>query len=222
MVRATVIPWNALDPRRPCYTCGAAPSGSFNDGSPRYSCSHPATTTSEICEAIAEPFDPFPRIRLTPAEVERVRRLAEKTSVRGWTGRFEPRGETRLDVDMRGFGAELAAARALGLKWSATVYSRSKARSKPPDLGEAIEVKHSKWSDGPLYVYPNEPRDRIHVLVIGRIPEYRIAGWIRAGDARRPEFWHEPPEVRAAAWAVPQEALAGLPVPADFLKELRT
>jgi hypothetical protein len=34
--------WNVNDPRRGCYTCGQAPIGTFNDGSPRYpaSCDH--------------------------------------------------------------------------------------------------------------------------------------------------------------------------------------
>ena len=30
--------WDARDPKRPCYTCGARPIGQFSDGSPRYNC----------------------------------------------------------------------------------------------------------------------------------------------------------------------------------------
>jgi hypothetical protein len=34
--------WDPADPHRTCYSCGAQPTGSFNDGSPSYGIDHPS------------------------------------------------------------------------------------------------------------------------------------------------------------------------------------
>jgi hypothetical protein len=135
---------------------------------------------------------------------------------RGWQMYFDPgTGESRLDVNIRGFAAEIAAARMTGLPLNEGVLTATYRRSqKPADIGRRVEVRSSL---GPfLYGYRNDPITRCMALVTGdRFGPFEFQGWIEARDLQRPEHWKQPPQVRYAAWVVPANRLQPLPLPAD-------
>jgi hypothetical protein len=57
-----------------------------------------------------------------------------------------------------------------------------------PDVGDNIEVRWTKNSNGHLLVFPKDPDERSVVLVIGSIPKFILCGWVYAVDAKRPEY----------------------------------
>jgi hypothetical protein len=53
------------------------------------------------------------------------------------------------------------------------------------EVGGRIEVRATEHQDGHLLVYPSDRDDAWFVLAIGHFPEFRIAGCIKALDAKR-------------------------------------
>jgi hypothetical protein len=58
------------------------------------------------------------------------------------------------------------------------------------DVGNAIEVKWSKYHDGHLIVYEYDRISDIAVLVTGKSPAYVIKGWIPVAVAQKPRYRH--------------------------------
>jgi hypothetical protein len=81
-------------------------------------------------------------------------------------------------------GAELAVARFLGVDWPATVDTFRAA-----DIGSNIEVRLSpRRSDTKVRL---DDRASLRIVgVTGTLPEYTIMGWIRAFDAKQPQWKH--------------------------------
>ena len=46
------------------------------------------------------------------------------------------------------------------------------------DVGAAIEVKWTSYDSGSLIIYESDRNSDVAVLVVGKCPKYRIAGWI--------------------------------------------
>ena len=56
------------------------------------------------------------------------------------------------------------------------------------DVGNNLEIRHSKHDFGSLIIYPNDRDEDVAILVVGKSPTYRIAGWIPIKMARRPRY----------------------------------
>lgn len=100
---------------------------------------------------------------------------------------------------------ELAARKYLGMPMRLPV-NQFKAES---DLPGGLEVRtRSRWDDA-LIVRPNDPPDRIYVLVVaGALPgEYRIVGSILGSAARNPAWLVPGRNGWSDAWFVPQSHL---------------
>lgn len=95
--------------------------------------------------------------------------------------------------------AELCVARYLGLDFDVEA-SQGKRYA---DVGKGIEVRWTKYVGGSLIVYPNDRDTDVAVLVVGKSPDYYIAGWIPVSFARRARFKNP----RQDSWWVDQASL---------------
>lgn len=157
------------------------------------------------------------RYTLTAAEMQEARQRAERIVAddtrAGWKMKFDPgSGEDRLAVNVRGFAAEIAAARVTGLHWNDEFLADGYAGTdKRPDLGRRTEVRNALRANGRLFSYQNDRDEWDYLLVTGAGPEFVVAGWMPGAELRRADHWREPPEVRLAAYAVEQRQLRPLP-----------
>jgi len=183
------IGWRLYDPRRVCYTCGRPRTNSFQDGSPKYS---PETCLHEALYDGNPTLDMTPASvtdTLTPAEIVRVRQRAEEIMridhERGWSMKHEPPpGETELDVKIRGYAAELVAAKVTGLSLNWDYLPKDYVRAKKrPDIGRRTEVRNTKV----LRSYPGEAKSFVYLWVTGRVPTFTVTGWIEGVDLMVPE-----------------------------------
>lgn len=205
--------WDQYDPLRPCYTCGSSPTHYFDreKNEPAYGCDHPPI--------LGHPDDPpYYRwsTRGTAQEWDRAYRRAAKiikeNDERGWKSKFIP-GEGELKAKARGIMAEIIAARLTGLDHNLTYLRSGYRRSKKKaDIGGNVEVRNTKYHDGDLALYDNDPDDRIALLVTGVDP-FVIRGWIRVKHGRKRELYRAKPE--PGRWLVPQSMLHPMPLPDD-------
>jgi hypothetical protein len=71
------------------------------------------------------------------------------------------------------------------------------------DVGKGIEVKWTSYINGSLIIYPNDRVDDVAVLVVGRSPEYFIAGWLPVKMAMQKHFKNSQQE----SWWIGQDNL---------------
>ena len=82
--------------------------------------------------------------------------------------------------------AELIVARYFGLDYDA----RQNNGKHHADVGQGLEVKWTKYESGHLIIYPNDRDSDVAVMVVGKSPSYRIAGWIPVQFAKRAKYKH--------------------------------
>jgi hypothetical protein len=205
-----------------CATCGASPVGIFRDGSPRYAgaCDHPPLRADEAHASFTPYAPPFAVVHLSDEEVAMAHARAESIvatdSERGWRMKFNPRGESRLQVNERGFAAELAASRATGLKLNWTKLGKGyRSRDKLPDIGERVEVRNARRGNGRLVAHPGERKDWAYLLVTGEGRTFVVVGWMEGRALIVPARWEEPPKVQYNGYFAAQHDLHPLPLPAD-------
>ena len=85
-------------------------------------------------------------------------------------------------------GSELAVAKYFQLTDFKPTHSTFKSSA---DVGQRLEVKWTKWKDGHLVVHSSDRDSDIAVLVVGRSPEYYLAGWIPVQSAKIKRFYRE-------------------------------
>lgn len=84
-------------------------------------------------------------------------------------------------------GAEIAVAKYFGLIGFDPSMSKFKSTA---DVGSAIEVKWTRYDGGSLIVYDGDRNSDVAVLVVGKCPKYRIAGWIPVSIAKKDRYRH--------------------------------
>ena len=84
-------------------------------------------------------------------------------------------------------GAEIAVASYFGMIGFDPAMSRFKQTA---DVGAAIEVKWTHYDSGSLIIYESDRNNDVAVLVVGKCPKYRIAGWIPVSIAKRDRYRH--------------------------------
>ena len=58
------------------------------------------------------------------------------------------------------------------------------------DVGQALEIKWTHWSDGQLIVHEYDRNQDIAILVTGQYPYYSIRGWIPVAMAKKDKYRH--------------------------------
>lgn len=170
----------------PCATCGAPATSTFNDGSPRWGADHPPHPP--IRGSGPSPWESL-RITLDEAEQKDAAKVAKTVAGRYRAGKvasmkYVPAGGRTIgDVNLQGFGAEVAVAR-----WSGLVWNRGNRRK--PDVGTDVEVRCVRRADGMLAMYDYDKGSRRFVLAIGSFPTYQIVGWIPGRDGMKARYWH--------------------------------
>jgi hypothetical protein len=149
-------------------------------------------------------------VTLNPVEAEVASVVGTARARNSRKSGFEDRShitaeEERLATDINGAAAELAASKATGLRWLMS------CSGEPGDLEGEVEVRCTSHEHGGLIVRERDRDGRIVLLVVGKIPTFRIVGWKRTEEARREEFrWRE-------SWLVPQARLT--PFTASKIRE---
>lgn len=181
-----------------CATCGAAPVGTYNDGSPRFpaSCDHPPL----VADAASTLVDPYGRVIV---ELDAFEMLAGQACGQK---RFEQSRRRKLRDKL--FTPDLAANEvgALGeaafSKWIGRPFECTTGRFRgAPDVA-GCQVKTRTRGTYELIVHEDDPGRTPVVLVVASPPRFWIRGWILARDAKRDE-WRKNPDGRREAWFVP-------------------
>lgn len=144
-------------------------------------------------------------VRLSPGEI---RMAAEMGITRQISNLLKNRPDAHgcpanvgWQVHIEGCLGEMALAKHLDLFWGGNFENLD-----ADDVGR-YQVRTSDRHNNRLIIHPSDPDDRAFVLVTGVAPEYRIHGWIRAGDAKRDEWWADPSRKNRPAYFVPQDSL---------------
>jgi hypothetical protein len=111
---------------------------------------------------------------------------------------------------IEGAGGEAAVGRATGSYWAGTVNTFKQGG----DVGRK-QVRTRSGETYDLIVRDDDPDDAPFFLVTGRLPNFKVWGWIWGRDAKRPE-WRKAYGDRPAAFFVPKEALTPL---ADYRED---
>jgi hypothetical protein len=199
-----------------CAGCGSPPTGPLEErlGLARGECAS--------CERskIFVTRDASVAVTLSPEELaaaqSRAARVVRMDTRAGWRVKFDTGHETRLGINERGFGAEIAASRATGLAWNDAYLNTSTYRgNKPPDIGARVEVRNALSRVGELWCRSDERRDFVYLLVTGGLPSFRVVGWLEGDDLKVHSRWRTPPAVKYAGYFASQADLHTLPLPVD-------
>jgi hypothetical protein len=112
----------------------------------------------------------------------------------------------RWEVHIEGAAAELVVAKALNIYWDSYAEDLGKIKA---DVGGVIEVRQTFREEGSLICQKKDHEQGKHdvpfVLVVGKIPTFRIVGWAHGWSVMVPEFWRK--NIRDPAWLMPQKHL---------------
>ncbi len=180
-----------------CATCGAAPVGTYNDGSPRFSvtCDHPPIMGD------IEMIDPYGRVieTLDAAEMAEAYDCGKLRFDRAQRRKAQDHfNEPSLASHVRGAQGERAFAKWAGVPWECTV---GQYGGKPDVAGCQIRAVSSPKLL--CKIRENDP-DRIPVVSIveNGTERFWIRGWILARDGRRLGKKSDPGNRNAEAWFV--------------------
>lgn len=130
---------------------------------------------------------------------------------RGLHGRHGAGEDLEISIGLHLIGAagEIAVAKALGVYWPPSV-----GTFKAPDLGSEVQVRTRTNDKHDLIIRPEDSDDDFFVLAVGRLPVFRIVGWIYGAYAKR-ECWIQMHGGRPPAFFVPQSALTTINEPME-------
>lgn len=148
-------------------------------------------------------------ISLTPAELACASTVAAlrhySATLRGARDGHGLKRQLDASCHYDGACAEVAAAKALGIYWPASVNSY-----KDADLAPDWQVRGRSRHDYELIVRPDDADEHRYVLVTGVAPKLVVRGWMWGREAKREE-WLKGHGGRPAAYFVPTEVLRRLP-----------
>ena len=133
------------------------------------------------------------KMQLTPDEELTCMLAAIKLTAESTKGTDNPQ---RYQKQLGTFEYLVESAEAIGSEWVVAKYFNlpfdpyeNKFKVKA-DVGNAIEVRWTKYVTGQLIVHEYDRPTDIAVLVTGQSPHYFIAGWIPVAMAQRPKYRH--------------------------------
>lgn len=140
---------------------------------------------------------------LTPAEIMMAAQAGIMRQVENIKTKAEPYyGASNVadwQLHIEGCLGEFALAKYLNVWWG------GKGKKRGTDVF-VYDVRTTPSHNNDLIMHPNDPDDRVFWLVTGRNGSYRVQGWIKAEDGKKPEYWKEHVKNRPAFF-VPQSAL---------------
>jgi len=107
------------------------------------------------------------------------------------------------DYEIEGAGAELAVCKNRKLYCPFGINTFKNA-----DIGKILQVRHTERENGRLIVRPNDNPNHTYILVIGKMPNFKMIGWIKGKDAMVDEYKDNPNRGKPC-WMVPQKDLVG-------------
>ena len=96
--------------------------------------------------------------------------------------------QERVAEEAEGIAAEWAVAKYYGLTFDPVASNEHYKRQA--DVGNALEVRWTKYTDGSLIVYEYDRKTDIAVLVVGKSPTYVIKGWIPVAVCQKERYRH--------------------------------
>lgn len=102
---------------------------------------------------------------------------------------YNPRGlnkHERVVEYAESLAAELVVARYFGLAYDI----EDNKGKRQADVGSGLEVRNTAYANGALIVYDYDRDEDVAVLVVGKSPVYRIAGWIPVSFAKVKRYKH--------------------------------
>jgi hypothetical protein len=138
----------------------------------------------------------------------------------GYVGKFDPGSdETEQIVNLRGFGAEMAAHKALGIPLRWEMHEAGYRQSmKTADLRARTDVKNPRYRRYRLWCDEGDKTyrrfDWSFLKVSGEMPTYLIEGWAYGYEIMIDEYWVERGMVRPAFF-LPNNKLRPLPLPPE-------
>lgn len=147
-------------------------------------------------------------VALTPEQVEYAFSIGDRVFDRYKKRRkARSRWETTKDRVRQGMAAELAVASYTGLPWNEGDENRA-------DVGNRIEVRHTRVSHHPLRIHPFDRTKATHAFVLaeGEAPYFRLIGWASGARAMSDSWKYGEnlhPVIRPfyGGWTVPRHFL---------------
>jgi len=166
----------------------------------------------------------FEIMELNPAESYLVASVGKQRNLQNiFRGRKHMPGDddtnrTYWDDHIEGSGSEYVLAASVGVFWSGNF-----GDLEGPDVG-ALEARHTHYPKGHLILRQRDVEKpgfdrKIYVLLIGKIPIFRIRGWTTGGAAIQGRKKTRPDKRRAPCWEIPQDALLPIEFSRKFANE---
>lgn len=138
---------------------------------------------------------------IAAAHVGLTRFIASRSSGLNAATTYQSNWHEQLGRETLGAAAEMVVAKSLDTFYSSGVGTYHDT----PDVGE-WEVRATHMEDGCLILRDNDPDDRKYVLVVGKSPNTRIAGWCTGAEGK--QVWNiRDPHGERQAWFVKQRDL---------------
>lgn len=188
-----------------CASCGAAPVGTFNDGSPRFDCYRtsplPHVPLTKALFSDGDSFDERLVIVLDPHELDDADVCGRLRLTRAKRRKAKDQlGEDSLPSHVTGAAGERAFAKWINDPWECTTGRYGGASDV-----RGVQVRTSTSTTKRLVIHETDPARMPVVSIVEHAPRYWIRGYIMAG-ARRPE-WIRDPGNRRPAYFVPTREL---------------
>jgi hypothetical protein len=194
----------------PCWSCGATDHHTYGhgglvvradwDGQAPFPFTRPFSLADDlVAHALA--------YTLTQAEQDAAWKCARdqadaSTGLKDAWGRKALSPDEKLANDALGNSGEIAFARLVGLPWKCSLGKYRGARDVGP-----YQVRTASESWHRLIVHETD-RGRPVVLMTGRGPTFRLAGWMKDADLGMKREYLADPGARRLAWFVPRSILA--------------
>lgn len=130
-------------------------------------------------------------IHLEPYEIIVARTVGrlryERATVGGYHANYasaEADEDQRKTFNINGAAGEMAAAKCLGAYWPPSIDTFHTLADIPPDW--EVRTRSGRWDD--LCITPSDDDAARVILVTGKLPDYQIHGWIRAGDGKQDQW----------------------------------
>jgi hypothetical protein len=148
-------------------------------------------------------------ITLSKVEIEIARLIGTYRSNESLKEGLLNRRESGLAFDIQNIAAKIVYA-----KYRDLYFDPSIDNFHGPDFKSNVKIRHTVYDTGKLIIRPQDDLNYYYVLITGKLPTFKIRGFIYGADAVRSE-WHQDPQnkegIKGECWMVSQEALIYIP-----------